>query len=193
MPRCRGTRMRALGLVRITRKPRSILVLCLAASGLAAPGAFAAPEPLPPCSAHSESRQLDFWLGEWNITYPGAPGGSTSKVSPALDHCEIVESWSDGQGHRGENRFAYNYEHQSWRGMFVDNRGHAHVFIGGRVSDGFAEFSGPTLGPNGESVLHRIRITRANHNRVEQLWEKSLDNGVTWTTVFRGEYSRKKP
>jgi len=27
---------------------------------------------------------------------------------------------------------------------------------------------------------------------VEQVWEKSSDSGTTWTTEFRGEYSRRK-
>ena len=28
------------------------------------------------CSANSESRQLDFWLGDWTVTYPGMPGSA---------------------------------------------------------------------------------------------------------------------
>ena len=187
--------MKALGLVRMTCKVKNILILgtCLAALGLAAPAAFAAPDSQQPCSANSESRQLDFWLGTWNITYPGAPVGSASTVKLVLDRCELVESWEDAQGHKGENRFAYNYENKSWRGMFADNRGHVHVFTDGKVSDGSAEFSGPSRDPDGHTTLHRIRVTRTNPNNVEQIWEKSSDNGATWTTVFRGEYSRKNP
>ena len=187
--------MNRLGLVRITRKVRNFFLLgtCFAAFGLAAPAAFAAPGSPQPCSATSESRQLDFWLGTWDITYPGAPGGSTSTVTLVLDKCELVESWEDAQGHRGENRFAYNYENKSWRGMFADNRGHVHVFTDGKVSHGSGEFSGPSRTPEGQTILHRVRVTRANPNKVDQIWEKSSDNGATWTTVFRGEYSRKNP
>lgn len=186
--------MREQGIVGNTRRLRIILFLFvgLAAVGLGVPVAFAAPD-AQSCSASSESRQLDFWLGAWTITYPGAPGGSTSAVTLTLDKCEIVETWEDGHGHKGENRFAYNYEHKSWRGMFADNRGHVHVFVDGRISGGVAEFSGPVLGPNGETVMHRIRITRTNADKVEQIWEKSSDNGATWTTVFRGLYARKNP
>jgi hypothetical protein len=158
----------------------------------AVPPAFPSPDS-EPCSANSPSRQLDFWLGDWNITYPGAPGGSTSKVSLSLDKCELVETWDDGQGHKGENRFAYNYENKSWRGMFADNRGHVHVFVDGQVSDGSAEFLGPSRGPNGETIPHRIKVFRVSADKVKQVWEKSADNGATWTTVFQGEYSRKTP
>ena len=187
--------MKAQQRIRNTRTRGNILVLfvCLVAFGFAAPSSFAAPDSQPPCSANSESRQLDFWLGTWNISYPGAPAGTVSSVKLVLDQCELVESWDDGQGHKGENRFAYNYENKTWRGMFADNRGHVHVFTDGKVSNGSAEFSGPSRDPDGHTTFHRIRVSRTNVNKVDQIWEKSSDNGATWTTVFRGEYSRKNP
>jgi hypothetical protein len=171
----------------------SCLTALLAGLALCAPLACAGPADSTPCSAGSPTRELDFWLGDWNITYPGAPGGSISKVSLSLDRCEIVESWEDAQGHKGENRFAYNYENQSWRGMFADNRGHVHVFLDGKAAAGSAEFFGPTRSLNGDTVLHRIKVSRVNGSKVEQTWEISADNGATWSTVFRGEYSRKNP
>jgi hypothetical protein len=146
------------------------------------------------CSASSATRELDYWLGDWKVTMPGNQGsGTTSKVTLALDKCVIVESWNDGKGHVGENRFAYNYEHKTWGGLFVDNNGHVHVFTDGKVATGTAEFHGPVRSPNGDTTLHRIRITRRGPNQVEQLWEKSVDDGATWSTVFRGEYIRKSP
>ncbi len=160
--------------------------------GVGVPPAWAQAE-AQPCSPNSESRQLDFWLGEWTIQNPGAPAGSTSKVYLTLDKCEVVESWHDSAGRAGENRFAYNYENKSWRGMFADNRGHVHVFVDGKVSVGLAEFYGPSQGPNGETVLHRIKVSRVNPNEVAQVWEKSENNGATWSTVFQGKYSRKTP
>src|SRR5206468_69746 len=32
----------------------------------------------------------------------------------------------------------------------------------------------------------------ASARTMEQIWEKSSDNGATWVTEFRGEYLRKK-
>jgi hypothetical protein len=144
------------------------------------------------CSANSESRQLDYWLGDWSVTYPGAPGGSTSKVFLVLDKCMLVESWDGGKGHKGENMFAYSADDASWHGMFADNQGRVHVFAG-KAADGSAEFYGPSRGPKGEQVLNRIRVVRMTAEKVEQSWEKSADNGATWTTEFRGEYLRKNP
>ena len=77
--------------------------------------------------------------------------------------------------------------------MFADNKGRVHVFTSGKVASGTAEFEGTGRGPNGESVLNRVKVIRLNPNKVEQTWEKSTDNGANWNVVFRGEYSRANP
>ena len=159
--------------------------------GLATLPTFAAADPLS-CSASPERQQFDYWLGDWTITYPGAPGGSTSKVYLTLDKCVLVESWDGGKGHKGENVFAYSSDDGSWHGMFADNQGRVHVFEG-KVTPGSAEFYGPSRSSSGATVLNRIRVVRVNADKVTQTWEKSADNGGTWTTEFQGEYSRKKP
>lgn len=156
---------------------------------LASSPALAAPDSAT-CSANRENRQLDFWLGDWTVTYPGMAGNSASKVSLDLDKCLLVESWDGAKGHSGKNMFAYSADDQSWHGMFADNEGRVHVFEG-EVSNGLAEFTGPSRGPDGQKVLNRIKVARVDENNAEQSWEKSADNGATWTTVFHGHYSRK--
>ena len=179
--------------VRRSKRFRGKLMLVLIGGWLSLAGASAlAAGDSGPCSANSESRQLDFWLGAWNVTYPGMPGNAASKVNLDLDECVLTESWDGGKGHRGENWFAYSSDDKSWHGMFADNQGRVHVFEG-KVAQGSAEFTGPSLGPNGETVLNRIRVVRVTANKVEQSWEKSTDNGVTWKMEFRGEYARKNP
>lgn len=143
------------------------------------------------CGAAPASQELNYWLGDWTVTTPGEPGSSTSNVSLLLGKCVVVENWKDGTGHAGENIFAYNLGEKSWRGMFVNDHGQAHVFVDGKVAAGTAEFDGPSRGPKGEAILNRIKLVRKAPNRVEQTWEQSSDNGATWTTVFRGEYSRQ--
>jgi hypothetical protein len=109
-----------------------------------------------------------------------------------LDKCIIVETWDGGRGHTGENWFGYNADDKSWHGMFADNQGRVHVFVNGKVASGSAEFSGPSQGTDGQMIVNRVRIVRIGPDRAEQIWEKSSDHGATWTTEFRGEYSRKK-
>jgi hypothetical protein len=179
--------------VQSSRWFRSILLLVVLGESLslATTSALAAADRVP-CLANSQSRQLDFWLGEWTVTYPGMPGSAASTVSLDLDQCLLTESWDGGKGHSGKNLFAYSSDDKSWHGMFADNQGRVHVFEG-RVAQGSAEFTGPSRAADGRSVLNRIKVVRLAANTVEQSWEKSTDNGATWTMEFRGEYSRKHP
>ncbi|MGA8670855.1 MAG: hypothetical protein WB679_13305 [Terracidiphilus sp.] len=88
-----------------------------------------------PCATNPVAHQLDFWLGNWSVD----AGRGRSDVHFSLDNCEVVESWaSNTTDHRGENTIAYNSEEKTWYGLFVDNRGRAHIFSG-TVADGSAE------------------------------------------------------
>lgn len=141
------------------------------------------------CSSNPAARQLDYWLGDWSVD----SGRGRSQVHLSLDKCELVESWSSNiSDHRGENTIAYNSEKKVWYGLFVDNHGRAHMFSG-KVSDGSAEFQGPGQDENDAPGLKRVRVVRVNPRTVDQIWEKSADNGATWTTDFKMEYLRKTP
>jgi hypothetical protein len=170
---------------------RSVLLLVVTAAWfcLGATSTLAAADS-GPCSTNSDSRQLDFWLGDWTVTFPGASVPSASKVYLELDQCLLIESWDGGKGHSGKNMFGYSSEDKSWHGMFADNQGRVHIFEG-KVAAGSAEFLGPSTGPNGQAVLNKIKVARVSPNEIEQTWEKSSDKGATWTMEFRGEYSRK--
>jgi len=171
--------------------PTRASIICLAALTVVL-SATARAADSKPCPTNSESRQLDFWLGSWTISVPGYSGSSASKVSLGLDKCLFVESWDDGKGHSGQNMFGYSDDDKSWYGMFADNEGRVHVFTSGKVSGGAAEFEGLS-GPREEKALNRVKVVRLTADKVEQTWEKSSDNGRSWKTVFRGEYSRTNP
>jgi hypothetical protein len=144
------------------------------------------------CSDDSEARQLDFWLGEWTVTFPGAAGSGSSRVYLALDQCLLTESWDSGTGLKGENTFAYSPDDKAWHGLYADNRGRSHVFDG-QVKSGHAEFAGPSHSSKGQLMLNRVKLERLTNNTLRQTWEKSADDGATWKLEFRGDYSRKNP
>lgn len=85
----------------------------------------------------------------------------------------------------------YSSDDKGWHGMFADNKGRVHIFEG-KVRPGSAEFLGPSTSQDGQAVLNRIKIVQISADKVQQTWEKSSDEGATWTIEFRGEYSRKK-
>jgi len=144
-----------------------------------------------PCASTPETRQLDYWLGHW--TMGAGPDKSASNVTLSLDKCVFVEHWENGKGHVTEKTFAYSPEDKNWYGLFVDNQGRVHVFVDGKVSPDTAEFRGPSKGENGQPVLNRLKVTRLPADKLEEVWEKSTDNGNTWTTAYRAEYSRANP
>ena len=173
-----------------SRALKSTFLAVLFALGLTTNGFAAGADS---CAANSANRQFDYWLGNWKIGSGGATGNARSTVTLSLDKCLIVESWDGGRGHHGQNIFGYSADDKSWYGMFADNEGRVHVFTSGKVADGTAEFGGTSRGPNGESILNRMKVIRFNPNQVEQTWEQSNDNGATWKVVFRGEYLRANP
>jgi hypothetical protein len=177
---------------RIVRTSSVCAIIFLLLGTRAAHNVFAATS-ADSCAANSESRQLDYWLGDWKVSAPGSSGNATSKVYLSLEKCLVIESWDGGRGHIGLNTFAYNVEEKSWYGLFADNDGRVHVFNAGKVSSGTAEFQGTSRTPEGGAVLNRVRVIRVTPNKVAQTWEKSTDNGASWNLVFRGEYSRANP
>lgn len=50
------------------------------------------------CSA-SAYRDFSFWVGDWNITPPGAPlPGTPSRITSELDGCVVMETYAGGWG-----------------------------------------------------------------------------------------------
>lgn len=177
----------------MTQQLRHLVLISIASACMAlTPQAFGTTT-VSSCATAAESRQLDFWVGTWAIGGHGAAANASSNVSLTLDKCVVIERWDGGRGHRGENIFAYSADDKHWHGMFVDNEGRVHTFQDGKASPDGLTFSGPSIGPDGASVLNRVQIIRIGPDRVDQVWEKSADNGSTWSTAFRGEYSRKNP
>lgn len=175
--------------MRARRTGAIVAVVLLAALCGHTPGARAAENA--PCAASQQSRELDFWLGDWTIAAPGG-GDASSKVTPDLDHCLVVERWQGGD-ETGVNLFGYSADDGGWHGLFANNQGKIHAFLNGTVASGVAVFTGPNRGPDGSTVQNRITVRRIDANHVEQSWEKSSDDGKTWTMLFRLGYTRKQP
>lgn len=183
----RQNRLRREGL----EGPLLALLALFSACLFVTPAIMAAPDPAA-CSTTAESRQLDFWLGDWTVSRADGQVTGSSNVSLSLDKCLVVERWEGKMGHKGENLLAYSFDDKNWHGMFADNEGRVHIFEGS-VSDGNAVFRGPSSDENGEAILNRLRIVRQAPNTIVQTWEKSNDGGKSWTKVFQGEYVRKVP
>jgi hypothetical protein len=174
-----------------TLKWRKAILILVGIGACLTTSAFGATDP-GRCSTNAEIRKLDYWLGTWTMANAGG-GSNTSKVYLSLDKCMFVEHWENGKGHATEKMLAYSPEDKNWYGIFADNEGRVHVFLDGKVASGTAEFHGPSRGPNGEEVRNRLKVVRLSPNKIEETWEKSTDDGASWTTAYRAEYTRTIP
>jgi hypothetical protein len=123
----------------------------------------------------------------------GSAGKGDSKVYASLDKRIIVESWgSDTSDHKGENALAFNFEDKAWYGLFVGNHGRVHA-LKGAVTPGLATLEGPGRDAAGKAILKKVKVVRVNADNVQQIWEKSLDNGASRAVEYQMVYSRKRP
>src|SRR5438477_3402421 len=172
---------------------RRLSLLLLAVTGVwlaSATQAFAA-EGSGSCTADSEVRQLDYWLGHWTMKSDG--GSSSSNVTLSLDKCMFIEHWENGKGHVTEKMFAYSPEDKNWGGMFADNEGRMHVsFLPAKFHRAQPSFMGRV------AVVHRFfpgfLQPVGRHAYYSELMQDRLSVGTAnWTTVYRAEYSRAQP
>lgn len=136
-----------------------------------------------------EHRQLDFWIGDWDVIdqTTGKQAG-TSKIEKLLDGCVIYESWTGVNQYRGNSFNLYNRDVKKWQQVWVDTSGQRIDFVGELKSDGMY-YEGP-FRSNGKEVMSRMKFIKLPDNRVRQLWEQSQD-GKIWKVLFDGLYVKK--
>jgi len=146
-----------------------------------------------PCDYRSESRQFDFWLGDWNVvtTRELTPAGR-SHIERTIGNCVIWENWTSlGQsGYSGKSYNIYNVDLKRWEQFWVDNRGDMIHFHGGLV-DGVMDFSTDAVPQaDGKTLTRRLRFYALGANRVRQFSQASTDGGKTWTDEYDFTYRR---
>jgi hypothetical protein len=158
------------------------LLLCVV---LSTP-AFAETPP-PPCG-DPVYRQLDFWIGEWNVTGPGNKPAGTSKIERILDGCVILERWTGAKGLTGQSFNIWDRRDKKWHQTWVDDHGDQQVFAGaldGKVMDYRGESE-----EGGKRFQRHLTFTPLPDGRVRQKSERSFD-GKTWSVEYDLYYQRR--
>jgi hypothetical protein len=148
-----------------------------------------------PCRQMPETKQFDFWLGDWNVT----PWGSAATVSmgrPAinrvtmeLEHCVIHEHWTSSTGATGESINFWDPNRRAWRQIWMDTHQWSLDYEG-QYRDGAMRFAGWSLGPDGSRRLEKLTFFNVAPDTVRQLFQQSTDSGKTWNVTFDGRYVR---
>jgi hypothetical protein len=151
--------------------------------------AFTPPVPQMPmrCDA-PQYRQLDFWVGDWNVTSSGKHAG-TNQVTQEESGCLVHEHWSGAAGGTGQSFNFYDRTDDRWHQVWVSSTG-TTLFLSGQYADGKLVYVGVAPGPNGAPSQQRLTFFHNADDTVRQLWETSSDR-KQWQTVFDGLYVRK--
>lgn len=169
--------------------PAGIIITLLA--GLLAWGGSAQAQtqtqaPPAPCAA-PERRALDFWIGDWELTWADGQR-ARSHVEPMLNGCALKETFEarGGLEMHGASFSAFDGARRRWVQTWVDDQGGVLTFDGG---------------PHGrDMVLYQLRFAPADpHRRIvfEDVsrdaftwrWQRSAD-GRAWEDMWVVHYAR---
>ncbi len=144
-----------------------------------------------PCRYSQESRQFDFWIGEWDVkNTQGQPAGK-SKIELMLGDCIIFENWTSAlpNVYSGKSFNLYNSVTRKWMQTWVDDKGAVIEFIDGEYKDNKLTF---ITKPDPKNQITKLTFYSLNSNLVRQQFEVTSDNGKTWTTTTDLYYNRVK-
>jgi hypothetical protein len=183
----------------------SSLSACGAAGASRPPPATttAAPTPAPgaPCG-EPERRQLDFWIGDWDVAVRSRKDPSsdvwgeargTNTVRSIFGGCAVEESFhADGPGApwAGRSFSTYVPAASTWRQTWVDDSGSYLAFKGGPEDGGFALYGEPreTAGKRTQMRMVFREITR---DSFLWTWERGTDPATGWTPMMTIRYVRR--
>lgn len=140
------------------------------------------------CSA-PEYRQLDFKIGEFDVTGIGGARAGESVVEAALQGCLLIEHWTGAISGKGRATMFYDRQQRKWHQLYVTDDGDIM-----RLSGQFDGAALVLLGQNDFDVfkgLHRMIWSPLPNGGVLQDWTISRDNGATWEKVHVGNYARR--
>jgi hypothetical protein len=186
-----------------------VLALALSASGCAgAPAGAPAPPPPPPAGSASpacaspEHRQLDFWIGDWDLVVRDrkAPdvdawqeARATQHVEAAYGGCVIAERFAaDGPGTpwAGASYSAWQPALGTWHQTWVDDQGSYLAFTGG-LEAGVMTLYGEPSTKDGKQVQMRMVFLDVTADALRWEWQRSVDGGA-WSPAMIIEYRRRR-
>jgi hypothetical protein len=156
--------------------------------------AVAQTAPLHGCDS-PESRQFDFWVGDWELSYKGPDGkvaASRNRITRILDGCVLLEQFAGAPGTKldGHSVSTYDRNTKQWKQAWVDNTGSYLDFTGG-FADAKMVLSRDAE-RQGKRFKQRMVWQDIRADSFKWLWQRSDDGGSTWSTQWEIDYRRAK-
>lgn len=145
-----------------------------------------------PCIYQPESKQFDFWLGDWDVFNTSGQKVGTNLIQSFSEGCALMENWTASVG--GSNGKSINYYDAStgkWYQHWIGSGGGALRYEGS-FKDNAMRYEGFTIGQDGKKTLHKLTFFKIDENTVRQLAESSADDGKSWNITYDFKYVRKK-
>lgn len=148
-----------------------------------------------PCTA-PEQKQLDFWVGEWDLTWPGEKQGEvahgTNSIHRVMDNCVVQEAFNGGDSTplHGMSISLFDVRSGKWKQTWVDNQGSYLDFVG-EFKDGQMILAREFTRPDGTHMMQRMVFKNISANELDWSWEASKDGGKTWTVNWPIHYKRR--
>jgi tetratricopeptide (TPR) repeat protein len=144
-----------------------------------------------PCAARAEHRQLDYWIGEWDVKSTAQnQAAGTSSIQLILGDCVVLENWTGASGTNGKSFNFFNSATGRWQQTWVDDKGGLLEFTGS-YKDGAMHYAATTT-IKGRKVLQRMTLFNLSATEMRQLGEQSTDEGKTWSVMYDLTYHRRK-
>lgn len=165
------------------------------------------PRPAPPaaagCRAAGAQRELDFWLGDWEVVIRArqspdsdewATARGRNRIASILGGCAVEERFSaDGPGKpwAGRSLSRWVQAERRWRQTWVDDSGSYLAFTGGMQGKDMVLLGEPST-RDGKRVQMRMIFTDIAASSLLWRWERTTDDGATWKPMMIIEYRRAR-
>jgi hypothetical protein len=141
----------------------------------------------------AESRQFDFWLGEWDVSPSQSPVVVAESTITLHDQgCVILENWRPFRNAHGHSINSYDAAEGRWRQTWADASGTRTEYAGSVDADGVMRLDNLSPSPSGAPrARQRMNFQRVDANAVRQ-WGETFDaEQRAWTTTWSFTYRRR--
>jgi hypothetical protein len=185
---------------------RTCVLLIAACSAPAKPAATTPPLPSPAIAkacASAEHRQLDFWIGDWDVTIRArqSPASETwgeakgrQRIEAILGGCAIAEHFTaDGPQTpwAGKSYSSWQPAAGKWRQTWVDDQGSYLALTGGVESGVMTLYGEPRTTQDGKSFQMRMVFLDVTPRSLRWEWQRSEDSWQTSVVMMRIDYVRR--
>jgi hypothetical protein len=172
---------------------RKLLVL----AAMAAAGSAQAQQPAAPACSGPAYRQLDFWVGDWELEFDAGKG----QVGHASNHvtrgefgdCVIAEHFAQPDiAYAGGSWSTYDGQLGLWRQTWVDNQGSVFVLTGGPVAGQPYAFELKTSEARGpDKAIKRMIWQDVSADALTWRWQTQGPDGA-WKDLWVLKYKRRQ-